>query len=304
WPKLGNEISKSFIQVVTQFLEHTPRTANQLGIFCSALLCNTDALHPEQVQLCFDTIRKWIGILQQDKFEPLNGLLPDSWCHEVFIEATHKILHQDDYQVVCVLLTFILHHAHLFQDGLRLSVIRDILIKENFRSLFCHWNPVVRKYFHWVILYTTNRVGFYDEEDLSQTPKQNKPEIVENAKKLKIIFNHIYQIVPKKEGNNKKDEKVVWKYTDMSMQQRLDTDNDIMTALAVEVINLNNHRDATSVQYRHYVTPAFHEFLDACDEYKEIQLSKKPHRLGDVGIPTLGYCVLTKQDLDEKDKIS
>jgi len=245
------------------------------------------------------------------------------------------------------LLTFILHHAHLFQDGLRLSVIRDILIKENFRPLFCHWNSLVRKYFHRVILYTTNRMGFF-EDHLCDTTKE-KPELVEEAKKLTISFTHIFQIINKNIGNyssqpiivskfpvpkrekkntgeemivlngsiddseekksshdnsNKKDDKIVWRYTDMSISQRLDTDHDILTTLAVEVTNLNKNRDTTPQQHQRYINPAFCEFLEAWNEYKEVQLSKTPHRLGEVGIPTLGYRVLTKQNLDEQDKIS
>ncbi|ETO29015.1 hypothetical protein RFI_08111 [Reticulomyxa filosa] len=345
-----------FINAVSQLFENVPRTANQLGLFCSALLCNTDAMHSEQVQLCFDTMREWIGILERDKYEPLNGLLPDSWCHETFIDAANKILHQDDYQVICVLLTFILHHAHLFQD--------DILIKENFRPLFCHWNALVRKYFHRVILYTTNRMGFFEDDSYGDV-KENDFDLVEDAKKLRITFNHIFQIINKKsffffvlnllvclllfvlsfklfkkkksfgnyppqqkivskfpvpkkekknkdegstgnhnENSNKKDGKIVWRFTDMRIQQRVDTDHDILTALAVEVINLNKHRDAIPAQYQRYINLAGYEFLEACNEYKEAQLSKIPHKLGEVGIPTLGYRVLTIQDLDEKDKIS
>ncbi|ETO17025.1 hypothetical protein RFI_20311 [Reticulomyxa filosa] len=298
WPRLGTELSTGVIKAISQLFENVPRTANQLGGFCSALLRNTDAMHPDQVQICFDTIREWIGILERDEYEPLNGLLPDTWCHETFIEATARILRQDDYQIICVLLTFILHHAHLFQDGLRLSVIRDILIKENFQQLFCHWNPVVRKYFHWVMLYTTNRIGYYDDE-LYTGLKETKLDTSESIQKIRITFNHVFQIlnkkffghtcfsqlalslfdawfiqtemqysfsnrsvqptivskfpVPKKEklelkeekeangishfkenhtGKEKraehkigrKDERVIWRYTDMRVRQRLDTD--------------------------------------------------------------------------------
>jgi len=86
----------------------------------------------------------------------------------------------------------------------------------------------------------------------------------------------------------------------MGVRQRLETDHDILTALTVEVLNLNKNRHSIPSQYQHYIKPAFYEFLDACDEYKEIQLSKTPRRFGEIAIPALGYHVLTMQDLDKK----
>ncbi|ETO00419.1 hypothetical protein RFI_37029, partial [Reticulomyxa filosa] len=386
WSKVGSDLSNRVIKAITRIFENVPRMANQLGVFCSALLRNTDAMHPDQVQLCFDTIREWIGILERHPCEPLNGLLPDSWCHEMFIESTTRILQQDDYQVVCVLLTFILHHAHLFQDGLRLVIIKglfffaqftcalclydviDILIKEYFQALFCHWNPIVRKYFHWVMLYTTNRLG-YHSDDSYEDMKESKSEVCEIIQKIRMMFNHVYQtlnkkfcffaiedfyfyqiityvysfanrsaqpkivskfLVPKKDKielkeekkdeddvhsgsakekrteykGGRKDEKIIWRYVNMNIRQRVDTDYDILMAFSVEIMQLHKQRTSIPDQYQRYIKTTFYEFLEACNEYKEVQLSKTPHRLGDIAIPTRGYHVLTKKDLDEKDKIS
>jgi len=133
------------------------------------------------------------------------------------------------------------------------------------------------------------------EQEYTMTSGNKNSNLVNVAQKDKKPMEH---------KSSRKDEKVIWRYIDMRVRQRLETDYDILLAFTVEIVQLNKNRSSIPEEHQPYIKQAFYEFFEACNEYKEVQSRKTPHRFGEIAIPTLGYRVLTKKDLDEKDKIS
>ena len=99
-----------------------------IGTFGKALLRNTNALHPEEVEICFEFLKEWIchsGCLDE-------GLLPPEFCYDTLWNAADHILGQENWEIICVFLSFLLHHSRLFREEFRSKLFEQLLLKVRF----------------------------------------------------------------------------------------------------------------------------------------------------------------------------
>ena len=96
-----------------------------IGTFGKALIRNTNALHPEEVEICFDFLTEWI----RNSGCSDRGLLPPSFCYDSLWGAAEYILRQENWEIICVFLSFILHHSRLFREEFRSRLFGHLLLK-------------------------------------------------------------------------------------------------------------------------------------------------------------------------------
>ena len=335
WPKIIDKSSKNIIKYVTELMK-IKSMKYEIGLFTTAILCNTDAMYGIQVEICFRYLRDWI------RFSDIDGLLPDSFCYDEFITATHVILSQDNWEIICVYLSFLLHHSRLFRDSMRKVIIGDILIDKYFKSLFCHWNHKVREYYYKILLYCTNRIGYVNEkrrnELINETvnksmnkqiidlthhmftvydlftssiykqylsnnkptknntkskpkPSKKKPNNNDNTKE------NILKITTLKERKEDEDDKkhLLPFYVDMTYISRIETDQDLMVRVSVNVTNLQLNRNDIEKKYKAYIDASLLQFAQMCKKYEIHQLTKKKSwKFGEVLLSTKVYHVVQK----------
>ena len=297
-----------------------------IGTFSKAMIRNTDTMHPTQVQTTFNYLREWIRNSNCDEL----GLLPDSFCYNDFYKSAEMILEQEDWQIICVFLSFMLHHSRLFKESFRKKIFAQLLIKKYFRKLCCHWNRLVRKYYFMVLLYCINRCGYFNEERRKKCVSDVSVEqdIINSAHRCYVLFDSMTHLVtkdylrnklkpmgtkslskqnlqlidtkghkieyvsPRQEEEKKEMDHLASFVVDCKLSTKIESDCHLIELLNLEITQIKTKRKDIDQRYRSYIDAAFKQFANLCMRYKKIQLTKqKAWILGEVLIPTIMYHV-------------
>eukprot|EP01084_Bolivina_argentea_P230712 389195_1 len=289
WTPLNDKACVDMLQFISSLMTIS-EMRHCIGNFGKALIRNTDAMHPTQVENCFSFLREWItnsGCLEL-------GLLPHSFCYDDLYSAAEFILSQHDWQLICVFLSFILHHSHLFKESFRSKVFSELLIKQYFRKLCCHWNRLVRKYYFMVLLYCINRSGYFHEQRRKKCVDMTDAEIINTAHRCYVLFDNMTHLITTRKAKGaqpqKKTKQNVLLLTDiatgntikyissarqdeeeeinhlhsvvcnMKLVQKIENDCHLIALLNLEITQMKNKRKEIEQKYRPYIDSAFTQF--------------------------------------------
>ena len=310
WTPINNNNCIEILKFISSLMEIS-EMRHCIGTFGKALIRNTDCMHPTQVEICFSYLREWIQNSGCDEL----GLLPDNFCYNEIYDAAEIIFKQEDWQIICVFLSFILHHSRLFRESFRNKLFSQILIKKYFRKLCCHWNRLVRKYYFMVLLYCINRCGYFNEERRKKcvSDVSMEQDIINCAHRCYVLFDSMTHLVTKDYlkgkliggqsnilslskqnlqlidiGGNKTKYKSSLKEEEeaemnhlasficnIKLITKIESDCHLIELLNLEITQIKTKRKDINQRYRPYIDAAFNQFANLCLRYKNIQLTKQ-----------------------------
>lgn len=89
-------------------------------------------------------------------FREAKRTIPKSFDCQFFLDGFDIIIELDHHVLVSRVLSFFYTNAYLFRGEHRMMIF-DFLIQKHF-SLFSHWDPLVRQYYHQFIIYKMSRI--------------------------------------------------------------------------------------------------------------------------------------------------